>query len=359
MRGIAAWWRQPDHYEWLSSYLMSRGLMGFMRGLMFAILLIVAGALALTLASPSGPQSPVPRAVTAVAVLGLAAMAAWYAAGWPTRGQSQVFSIADNACIAAAVLAESDPRTAMLGSVAFVGLAGYVAFCHSAPYLMLTLGTGVATAVVSATRIALAGDAAIAVANLLILCGGILAVPFCGQVLIRWLWADSHRSSTDTLTGLPNRRSFFRSAQTLLRRADHRRAPHFTVVMLDLDEFKKLNDTMGHPVGDQVLVAVADALRDVGADDTAIARVGGEEFLFAQLGTLEQARRSTEALLKAITRVPWGVTASLGSASAVIHTPALTPKELIQHLIAQADTAMYTAKRGGGNQIRYAEDLER
>ncbi len=156
------------------------------------------------------------------------------------------------------------------------GLAGYVAFFHTAPFLVLTLGTGVATAVVSAVRIAMAGDTAMAAAKLLILCGGILAVPpFCGQVIVHWLSVDSLKSSTDTLTGLPNRRGFFRSAQALLRHADYRSRPYFTVAMIDLDGFKKLNDTLGHPAGDMVLVAVADSLRHVSGSNTAIARVGG------------------------------------------------------------------------------------
>ncbi|APE19069.1 GGDEF domain-containing protein [Mycolicibacterium pallens] len=357
MHGIGLWWRQPDHYDWLTSYLKGRRLLPFMRWLMFVVLLTIAAAIALTLASPAGPQTPAQRIAAYVASAGLAVISVSYLYRWPTRVQSQVFSIAGNACIAAGVLAEADPRTAMIGAVAFVGLAGYVAFFHTAPFLVLTLGTGVATAVVSAVRIAMAGDTAMAAAKLLILCGGILAVPFCGQVMVHWLSVDSLKSSTDTLTGLPNRRGFFRSAQALLRHADYRSRPYFTVAMIDLDGFKKLNDTLGHPAGDMVLVAVADSLRHVSGSNTAIARVGGEEFLFAQLCTLDEARDSTEELRKAIAAVPWGVTASFGLASTVIRAPALKPLELIEWLIARADSAMYAAKRSGGNQIRYAEDV--
>ncbi|AKK27219.1 GGDEF domain-containing protein [Mycobacterium sp. EPa45] len=357
MHSIGLWWRQPDHYDWLTSYLRGRGLLRFMRWLMFLVLLTIAAAIALALASPAGPQTPAQRIVTYVASAALAAIAVSYLYRWPTRVRSQVFSIAGNACIAAGVLAETDPRTAMIGAVAFVGLAGYVAFFHTAPFLVLTLGTGVAVAAVSAARIAIAGDTAMAVAKLLILCGGILAVPFCGQVIVHWLSVDSLKSSTDTLTGLPNRRGFFRSAQALLRHADYRSRPYFTIAMIDLDGFKRLNDTLGHPTGDRVLVAVADSIRLVSAGNTAIARVGGEEFLFAQLSTLDEARASIEELRKAIAAVPWDVTASLGMASTVVRAPALKSLELIEWLIARADTAMYAAKRSGGNQIRYAEDV--
>lgn len=354
---IGLWWRQPDHYDWLSSYLKARRLLPFMRWLMFAVLLIIAAAIALTLASPSGPQTSAQRLVTYLASAVLAGIAVSYFFHWPTRVQSQVFSIAGNGCIAAGVLAEADPRTAMMGAVAFVGLAGYVAFFHTAPFLILTLGTGVATAAVGAARIAMAGDTAMAVAKFLILCGGILAVPFCGQVIVHWLSVDSRKSSTDTLTGLPNRRGFFHSAQALVRHADYRSRLSFTVAMIDLDGFKRLNDTLGHPTGDMVLVAVADSLRHVSASNTAIARVGGEEFLFAQLSTPDQARQSTEDLRKTIAALPWGVTASLGLASTVIRAPHPKPLELFEWLIARADTAMYAAKRSGGNQIRYAGDL--
>ena len=86
--------------------------------------------------------------------------------------------------IAAICVIESDPRSGMLGCAAFGGLAGYVAFFHSARLLVFTLGSALGTALVCAARIAVAGDTSMAAAALLVLSTGILAVPFCGQIFV-------------------------------------------------------------------------------------------------------------------------------------------------------------------------------
>jgi diguanylate cyclase (GGDEF)-like protein len=110
--------------------------------------------------------------------------------------------------------------------------------------------------------------------------GALLTVPFGGQILVRLLWNDA--VSTDPLTGLANRRGFRRSARTLIRAAARRGTAHFSVVMIDLDGFKRLNDTLGHAAGDRLLVEVAASIRTVGGPGILAARVGGEEFLVAQ-----------------------------------------------------------------------------
>lgn len=359
MHGIRLWWRQPDHYDWLTSYLKLRGLIKVVRVMLFALLMTIAAATALTLASPSGPREPTQRVVTYVVIAAIGGMALVYLFHWPTRHQSQLFSIAGNACIAAALLSESDPRTAMIGCAAFAGLAGYVAFFHSAPYLVLTLATALATAAVSAARMAMAGDTPMALAKLLILSGGVIGFPVCGQVIVHWLSIDSMKSSTDALTGLRNRRGFYRSAQDLLTDAKSEAAVHFTVTMIDLDDFKRLNDTLGHATGDLILVAVADCLREASRENTVIARVGGEEFLIAQISHNDEARETAERIRLAIASIPWRVTASLGLASALMRTPNAKMLQLLEGLIEDADAAMYEAKRAGGNQIRHTDDYAR
>lgn len=357
MHGICLWWRQPDHYDWLSSYLKARGLIKVIRCMLFALLVTIATATVLTLASPSGPREPTQRIVAYLVIAGIGGMALLYLFRWPTRLQSQLFSVAGTACIAAGVLSEADPRTAMIGCAAFAGLAGYVAFFHSTPHLVLTLATALTTAAASATRIAMAGDAAMALAKLLILCGGILAVPVSGQVLVHWLSIDSLKSSTDALTGLRNRRGFYRSAQELLTGAMSDATLRFTVVMVDLDDFKRLNDTLGHTTGDLILVAVADSLREACRENTVMARVGGEEFLIAQISSIDEARDTAERIRLAVASTSWGVTASLGLASSVIRTTNPNKLQLIECLIEAADAAMYEAKRAGGNQIRQTDDV--
>jgi diguanylate cyclase (GGDEF)-like protein len=354
MHWIGVWWRQPDHYDWLSDYLAARGLKPFVRYLLVVILATLAVATLLMLGSPSGPQTPARYAVAVGFIVGMTGIALVWLLRWPTRVQSQAFSIAGTLGIAATCLIESDPLGGLLGCAAFGGLAGYVAFFHSARLLVFTLGTALGTAVVCAARIAAAGDALMAAAKLLLLSAGILAVPFCGQILVHWLSVDALKSSTDPLTGLRNRRGFYRSASRLLT-ADTR-APCLSVLMVDLDNFKGINDTHGHATGDRILVAVADNLRRIGHGGTVIARVGGEEFLVAETIGAHDALRAAEAMRQAIAETPWGVTASLGVSS--IRLPSGNEGlnwQVVERLVEAADAAMYGAKRAGGNQVRHAD----
>ena len=93
MHRMGLWWRQPDHYDWLSDYLAARGLKPFVRYLLAAILTNLAAATLLMLFSSSGPQTPMRRAVAVAFAVSLAAMALVWLLRWPTRFQSQMFSL--------------------------------------------------------------------------------------------------------------------------------------------------------------------------------------------------------------------------------------------------------------------------
>jgi diguanylate cyclase (GGDEF)-like protein len=351
MGWISAWWRQPDHYDWLSDYLAARGLKLFVRCLLVAILTTLVTATVLMLTSPSGPHALTQRAIAVVAVVVLAGFAFVYLLRWPTRVQSQIFATVGALSIAAICILQNDPRNGMLGCAAFGGLAGYVAFFHSARLLVFTLGTASGAAAICAARIAANSDALIAAADWLVLGAGILAVPFCGQVLVHWLSVDALKSSTDPLTGLRNRRGFYRTAPKLLTNGER---PHcVSVLMIDLDNFKRINDTYGHGTGDRILVAVADNLRQIRDGKAVIARVGGEEFLVAESIGSAEALETAEAMRVAIAATPWYVTASLGVSSTRLPMVVENPgRQIIESLVEAADAAMYEAKRAGGNQVR-------
>jgi diguanylate cyclase (GGDEF)-like protein len=160
--------------------------------------------------------------------------------------------------------------------------------------------------------------------------------------------ALAHQASHDSLTGLPNR--------TLLRRRLERElvaldAPGQTVtlMMLDLDGFKEVNDTFGHSAGDQVLVQVARRIVNSVRDGDAVARLGGDEFaVLLAHGPGDDvtmlARRVLAALELplALKTTTVGVAASIGIARAGIGDTA-------DELLRNADLAMYTAKAAGGN----------
>ena len=155
-------------------------------------------------------------------------------------------------------------------------------------------------------------------------------------------------SVTDPLTGLSNRLRMMEVLENEVRRS--RRLHHeFSVVMADLDLFKRYNDEFGHPAGDTVLQRVAAIMREASRDVDFVARYGGEEFLIMMPETgSEGAAEFAERIRKRIKKeqLPEGqITVSLGVAAFPMHGDA--PDQLI----AEADAALYLAKRAGGDQV--------
>lgn len=146
----------------------------------------------------------------------------------------------------------------------------------------------------------------------------------------------------DTLTGLPNRRAFMEGLE-----ADA--APRF-FLMIDIDDFKHINDTLGHAAGDQVLIEIGKVLRAT-AREHPLARLGGEEFaLAADLPDLAGAERLAQALVEAVQAISMhGLPLSISLGLAERGADEATPRWM-----HRADAALYQAKRAGKN--RYAVD---
>ena len=247
----------------------------------------------------------------------------------------------------------------LLGCTAFSALAGYVAFFHTSRYLALVLTTATATSIACAVELAVTESFLVALAALLIIAVGVLAVPFSVHVLVHLLGDEALKSHTDPLTGLRNRRGFHRSARELIRASDKATPPYLSLIMVDLDGFKQVNDTRGHATGDRILVAVADRLRHATRGRAVVARVGGEEFLIAEMTEPGEAHTTAERLRQEVAAIPRGATASVGVASIRrIDTGGLDTRSVIEHLVEAADAAMYEAKRAGGNQTRHVENAE-
>jgi diguanylate cyclase (GGDEF)-like protein len=163
-----------------------------------------------------------------------------------------------------------------------------------------------------------------------------------------------HQAETDALTGLYNHRAFHDRLRQALMRAS---AEHETValVMLDLDDFKKVNDVYGHGVGDHFLIQIADALRATVRTSDVVCRIGGEEFGVilpsADLrGSIALAKRIGEELGKLEVEAAGRLTVSTGIAVGPEH--AANPRELV----ACAEAAMMTAKtRGKGLVVPFDE----
>ena len=154
----------------------------------------------------------------------------------------------------------------------------------------------------------------------------------------------------DTLTGLPNRRAFYELGEIETERSRRYDRP-FTAIFIDLDNFKGINDSMGHSEGDRLLKTVAEILRSRLRTTDICGRLGGDEFAVLLPETSQQAAAIFAAelrtrLIDVMEKHRWPVTFSIGVA-----TFNTTPESLDQ-LIKKADALMYAVKQAGKNAIR-------
>lgn len=164
-----------------------------------------------------------------------------------------------------------------------------------------------------------------------------------------------HLSLHDSLTGLPNRESFLRTAQAALTRAHGRRGEWGSMVLVDLDHFKEVNDTLGHHAGDELLRIVARRLSESLRTDDTVARLGGDEFglVLPHVGgreeTVELLTRVRHELAEIV--VLDGVPLSVGASFGVCFYP--DGAETLEQLLRHADAAMYQGKYGGAGIVVY------
>jgi diguanylate cyclase (GGDEF)-like protein/PAS domain S-box-containing protein len=162
-----------------------------------------------------------------------------------------------------------------------------------------------------------------------------------------------HQAFHDSLTGLANRALFADRLAHAMARQRARRS--LAVVFLDLDDFKTVNDSLGHAAGDQLLTAVAERLRGVMRPEDTVARFGGDEFaILLEETTREASRRVAERVLAAL-RSPFDLQGkqvfARGSAGVAITQSGSSADDLLRH----ADLAMYTAKARGKGRIEFFE----
>jgi diguanylate cyclase (GGDEF)-like protein len=163
------------------------------------------------------------------------------------------------------------------------------------------------------------------------------------------------QASTDSLTGISNRRYFENQAEQEVRRA-RRFARDMTVMMIDIDHFKAINDTHGHAIGDAVIQGVVKRALESLRQSDSIGRIGGEEFavllpetsLAAAYDVAERLRvhMQEKPIIAGHTIVPCTVSIGVGQLSA--------QDGGIEDLLHRADIALYAAKKGGRNRVEIA-----
>ena len=188
-------------------------------------------------------------------------------------------------------------------------------------------------------------------------------IQFGPQAVFRYSIADEGQeqllrqlyeaSVTDALTGANNREHFDNQLRMELSFA-RRHGTDLALVMFDVDHFKKVNDTYGHPVGDEVLVEISKAARRLVRNEDVFARYGGEEFALILRGIAldgakivgERLRERIQALSIETDKGPLQVTVSVGCASFATLT-----EQTAEILVQTADKRLYAAKHGGRNRV--------
>jgi diguanylate cyclase (GGDEF)-like protein len=191
---------------------------------------------------------------------------------------------------------------------------------------------------------------------------GISLAALLGALILSWgrnerIQELEQQASQDSLTGLKNRRRFQEDLATAMARS-RRDGSTGALLMLDIDEFKRVNDSRGHPAGDRLIQQVAEVLRKRTRQSDTLARLGGDEFaVILPRCSQGEAQLAAEAIASEIrgdrsTEVGDGVTVSIGIAMF-----GEDPRTSAATIVSEADTAMYAAKDEGRDAVRVFDPM--
>ncbi|WP_264028073.1 GGDEF domain-containing protein [Mycolicibacterium pyrenivorans] len=299
---------------------------------------------------PPGGRVVVLSIAISSAVLGVI----WILGPWPTERGSAVFALYADVAVFAVIAWCQDAFTAMPGLALLATNGIYIVIGHGPRALLAHL---VFTVLVFGWFYVLAiaqgeTSAAVVTVRLLVLLPTVVGVPVIVHSYLLTLRMGAVDALIDPLTRLLNRRGLDVDGEELVLAGEG----HVSVLAVDIDKFKTINDSHGHDAGDRVLVAVANAVRD--AVSTAgvravIARTGGEEFVVVIDAGHRDVLRVAGLVHDALARCDAAVvpTVSIGAA-----TGRIEDGDTVRELIERADTAMYRAKNAGGNRTVTAGD---
>ena len=169
--------------------------------------------------------------------------------------------------------------------------------------------------------------------------------------LLRTRKVFKFRAQTDYLTRIANRRHSFEGGQQLLTQASLYNQP-LSLLIFDIDHFKKVNDTLGHDIGDQAIQLVVEKSKQCLRKQDFLGRIGGEEFLLLLPDTeLEKAAEIAERIRLAVASASVGEASAKISLSISLGVVCLQEEQQLKALINRADKALYQAKHAGRNRV--------
>ncbi len=352
MSRLKAWWNEPDQYDWTTRFLQQRGMLRSAR----TIMAVIAGSSALvplTVLPGQHHPSTAEVIVGGLAATFTAAVTLLWLTRWPTRRQSQIGVAMGALWVGGWSVVQPTAALAALACTAMAITGSYIALFHGPRLLVFNGVVAVAVTTVAVLRLTQEANVASAASAFWLNAFLNLWLPLSIWGISRAMGTYVLRSQEDSLTGLLNRRAFTEAVSSRLADPPQGHS-HLVVVMVDLDNFKRINDTLGHSAGDRALREVAELLRERTPSDAVICRAGGEEFLIALTSETPDVSPLATEFCTALAELSAEITASIGTASAELRL--LTAGDvawLVDELIIIADTAMYAAKRRGGNQIHH------
>ena len=356
---VRAAWEAPDAYDTVVRSLDDSGVSTLVRLCVGISILVVAVAATLLLVVEGGPPTNLRRAILiADNIAALVIAVSWLASRqWPSRRTSLIRVMLLAVLFAISLLVIHQPLVGLVGTCCYAALAAYVALFHNTRMLAAVLAfSGVIVAILF-VQVIMRGEGLLGAFICCIAVLSIFTVPFGQQIAVHVLSDDVAESDHDPLTRALNRRGLERGFTGLVRKLRGGQVPpHVAVLVLDLDDFKNINDTYGHGVGDEILRDVVRAVRNVVAPKALVARTGGEEFaVVSDVGGHDELHRLGDGVRDAVaTSTPnYPVHASVG-ACIVTAWPVATTVDMLDTALAAADAAMYKAKRAGGNRVEWA-----
>ncbi|MCV7357396.1 diguanylate cyclase [Mycolicibacterium fluoranthenivorans] len=359
-RGVATWWREPVDYPGQVQYFARRSLASAIRMLIgtgSGLMALIALAVLLPGAGRTSSSAHVALGLFVALASGWAVV--WCTRAWPSQRMSRAFVLSADLGITMVALVGPTWSSGLFALNCFALVSAYLSFFDGAK--ALTLHTALILAATTSFITQLSVDDHLTRASLAATILGAalptILTPLGIQLGICTLRRDANESVTDPLTGLLNRRGLHLHFAGLLI-MNHSAAAALTVIVVDLDRFKDINDTYGHATGDEVLIRCARRIvATVDNGSALVARIGGEEFVVVHLADPYLADELPERIRHAIAasgEYPC-VTASLGVANVAheyLPAPDADPAVVLDDAIARADEAMFDAKRVGGNAIR-------
>ncbi|WP_431231988.1 GGDEF domain-containing protein [Mycolicibacterium psychrotolerans] len=346
--------RSANQYYTLTALLAARGAQTYtsrvIAGSVFTLGLITLS----TIGSSATLQWPFSRSLLiVVSALCFASTFIWLRHRWPTRNESALLVAVAAVSIAIGSIIPVVPLYGLLGTSSFALIIGYTALFHGPRLLATVLTIALGTLLYLAVQMA-GDDLPLTLAGVaLILLLYVFAAFSCRMVV--WLTgAEDGADAVEPLTGLLNRDAFYLQTSTLLASRNRGDDRYLVIAVVNIDSFAAMVAVAGNRGGNRARVAAGQALRETVRRDAIVGHVSEAEFLVADCFTTPDSSPLIERIRGAVASSPAGMTASIG----VVSTPLQPlvehpPNEILDEIVALATTAMYEARRAGGNQARY------